>query len=123
MDGLDYTFRRGLPFAVPHEGVPENIEILAMSPAQFAEDEIDGPGFRYYVSDSDYEGWLKLAPEEDPEEARERYRYGSGMLVHMPKGEGHVVTGGSCEWVVGLARQDPFTMKITRNVIARFAGL
>ena len=37
VDGLDYTFRRGLPYPVKAEGVPETIEILAMAPAVTAE--------------------------------------------------------------------------------------
>lgn len=119
-DGLDYTFHRGLPYPVPAEGVPDNIEILAMAPATFAEDEVEGPGFRYYVRDSDYEGAVAIAPG-DQAEARDRYRYGSGMMVHMPKGKGEVLTAGTCEWVMGLARNEPFTRRITRNVIERFA--
>ena len=39
VDGLDYTFRRGLPYPVPVEGAPETIEILAMAPAVLAEGE------------------------------------------------------------------------------------
>lgn len=120
VDGLDYTFRDGLPHPVPTEGQPE-IEILAMAPAVFAEDEIEGPGFRYYIKDSDFEGAVALA-SGDPEDARRTYRYGSGMMVHMPKGAGEVLTAGSCEWVMGLARNDPFTRTITRNVLERFAA-
>lgn len=69
VDGLDYTFRNGLPYPVKVDGVPEGIEILAMAPATFAEDEVEGPGHRYYVHDSDYEGALAIAPG-DAAEAR-----------------------------------------------------
>ncbi|MGB3244611.1 MAG: hypothetical protein WBB25_08760, partial [Sulfitobacter sp.] len=61
-------------------------------------------------------------PEEEAE-ARKRYQHGSGMVVSMPLGKGEVVTGGSCEWIMGLTRRDPFTMTITRNVLKRFASL
>jgi hypothetical protein len=43
------------------------------------------------------------------------------MVVHMPKGRGHVVAAGSCEWVMGLAGGDPFTQAIAGNVLRRFA--
>ena len=119
VDGLDYTFRGGLPYPVASPGIPEGIEILAMAPAMLAEDEISGPGFRYYVSDSDFEGVATLA-SDDVEAARDRYRYGSGMIVHMPKGQGEVFTAGTCEWVAGLDRRDPFTEAVTRNVLRRF---
>lgn len=114
VDGLDYTFRDGLPYPLPVEGVPETVSILAMAPAMFAEHEHEGEGFRYYVSDSDFEGAMSIA-QGCVEQARRRYRYGSGMLVHMPKGSGDVITGGSCEWIMGLTRGDPYTITITRN--------
>ena len=44
------------------------------------------------------------------------------MLVHMSRGKGEVVTAATCEWVMGLKRNCPFTMQITRNILDRFAG-
>ncbi len=58
VDGLDYTFRHGLPYPIPIEGQPDTIAILAMSPAVLAEDEPEGEGFRYYVRGSDHEALL-----------------------------------------------------------------
>jgi hypothetical protein len=49
-----------------------------------------------------------------------RYRYGSGMLVAMQSGRGEVVTAASCEWVMGLKRNDAATQQNTRNVLDRF---
>lgn len=121
VDGLNYTFHQGLPFAVEEPGVPDNIEILAMSPAMLYENEVEGEGVRYYLGDSDLEGLVSLAPEP-PEEARRRHRHGSGMVVSMPKGKGQVVTAGSCEWVMGLTKRDPFTEQITRNILTRFTS-
>lgn len=122
VDGLNYTFHQGLPYAVKEPGVPENISILAMTPASFYEYEHEVQGHTYYISDSDLNGQIELAPEEEAE-ARLRYQHGSGMLVSMPRGKGEVVTGGSCEWVMGLTRRDAFTMTITRNVLKRFESL
>ena len=119
VDGLNYTFHQGLPYAVEEPGVPDDIDILAMSPAVLYEHEHDGPGFRYYVGDSDLVGLSDLAPEGE-QAARLRYRHGSGMVVAMNRGKGQVVTAGSCEWVMGLSRKDPFTEAITRNVLERF---
>lgn len=121
VDGLNYTFHQGLPYPVPEPGVPDNIEILAMSPAMLYEYEHPGEGVHYYLSDSDLEGMVSLAPE-DHDTARKRYQHGSGMLVSMPKGKGEVVTAGTCEWVMGLTRHDPFTEAITRNVLTRFTS-
>ena len=121
VDGLDYTFAKGLPYPVPAPGVPDGIEILAMSPAVLAEHEHAGPGRRYYIRDSDLEALVGLAGDP-PEQARETYRYGAGMVTSMTRGAGQVLCAGSCEWVMGLTRRDPFTEQITRNTLDRFGG-
>ncbi|MER9731587.1 N,N-dimethylformamidase beta subunit family domain-containing protein [Mesorhizobium sp. M0217] len=121
VDGLDYTFSEGLPRAVPASGVPDNIEILAMSPAVLFEHEQVGSGFRNYIGDDDLETIVSMVDDE-PDVARRKLRYGSGMMVSMPRGKGHVVTAGSCEWIVGLTRGEPFTEKITRNILDRFSA-
>jgi len=55
-------------------------------------------------------------------ESIKRGKYGSGMLVHMARGRGQVVTAGTCEWIMGLTRNDFFTTKITRTVLDRFVA-
>ncbi len=122
VDGLDYTFRHGLPFPVPVEGQPESIQILAMAPAVLAEDEPPGEGFRYYVRSSDHEGLVECVTGEVTPEGLARYKYGSGMMVHMTRGKGEVLTAATCEWVMGLKRGDPFTQRITRNILDRFTA-
>src|SRR3546814_8863556 len=52
VDGLDYTFRQGLPYPTHEDGAPAGVEILAMAPAMFVEDMHDGEGFRYYLKDA-----------------------------------------------------------------------
>lgn len=121
VDGLNYTFERGLPYPVADPGVPDGIEILAMSPAVLFEYEHEGPGYRYYVRDSDLVGLAELAAEDTPV-ARRNFQYGSGMVVSMTHGKGEVFTAGSCEWIMGLTRRDPFTEAITRNALDRFGG-
>ena len=46
----------------------------------------------------------------------------AGMMVHMTRGKGEVLTAATCEWVMGLKRGDPFTQRITRNVLDRFTS-
>ena len=117
-DGLNYTFERGLPYPVADPGVPEGIEILAMSPAVLFEYEHEGPGYRYYVRDSDLHGLAELGPD-DYATNRRAYQYGSGMVTAMKRGDGEVLCAGSCEWVMGLTRRDPFTETITRNALEK----
>ncbi|HWT61356.1 MAG TPA: N,N-dimethylformamidase beta subunit family domain-containing protein [Ochrobactrum sp.] len=120
VDGLNYSFKNGFPYAVEEHGVPtEKIEILAMTPASIYEYELDGPGHRYYVRDSDLRGICEMAPD-GYESARKRLAHGAGMLVSMKQGDGEVVTAGLCEWVMGLKRNCAYTTTITRNVLDRF---
>ena len=120
VDGLDYTFRHGLPYPTGEDGAPENVEILAMNVA--AKEEVDhgNPGSIYYVLDGDLQfGTLALEGKITPE-LIDKNRYGSGMIVHMPKGEGEVVSTSTCEWVMGLKHNDEFTVQITRNILDQF---
>ena len=122
VDGVDYTFRNGLPYPTHLDGTPQSVSILAMTPAMFAETMHPGEGFRYYLGENDLRLKAQCLLGSQSPEALEQCRYGAGMLVHMTRGQGEVVTAGTCEWVMGLKRNDFFTCTITRNVLARFAG-
>ena len=84
VDGLDYTFRHGLPYPIQADGAPESVTILAMAPAGKAEAMFPVEGYRYYLGESDMRGAAQsLYGNQDPE-TLDKVRYGSGMLVHMP---------------------------------------
>lgn len=120
VDGLDYTFRHGLPYPTGDDGAPRHISILAMAPALRAENMFPVDGWRYYLGESDMRLTAQARFGDQSPESLEKSRYGSGMVVHMTRGRGDVVTAGSCEWIMGLKRNDFFTCQITRNVLARF---
>ena len=120
VDGLDYTFRYGLPYPTGEDGAPASVSILAMSPALKVESMFAEEGYRYYLGESDMRGASMSLYGDQSEESLAKARYGSGMLVHMPRGKGEVVTAGTCEWIMGLKRNEFFTTKITRNVLNRF---
>ena len=121
VDGLDYTFHHGLPYPVKAKGVPETLEILAMAPAVIAEEPSDGEGFRYYVGDIDLKKIVQCLTGGVAAEDLDRYRYGSAVMVHMTRGKGEVLTAATCDWVMGLTRRDPYTERITRNILDRFS--
>ena len=54
------------------------------------------------------------------EETLAKSYHGSGMMVSMRRGRGEVLTAASCEWVMGLKRNCPYTQRITRNILDRF---
>lgn len=122
VDGLDYTFRHGLPYPTGADGVcVDTTVILALSPASVAEDEIDDAF--YYVGDSDLRIKTQALEGTITQELMERHRYGCGVVVHMTKGRGEVYCAGVSEWVVGLATGDVQVQRITRTVLNRFMDL
>jgi len=95
-----------------------------MAPAVRVEEEHRGEGFRYYIGNGKAGSTTSAKPAGASADNSDRdpQRYGSGMVVSMTRGKGEVFTAGSCEWIMGLARGDFCTQKITRNVLDRFLG-
>lgn len=120
VDGVEYTFRHGLPYPTYEDGVPQGTEILALSPAVHDEEMHDGEGFRYYIKDDGAARRTKALCGDDSPQAIERYKYGCGVIVSFSRGKGEVFTAGSCEWIMGLTRNCAYTQGITRNVLNRF---
>jgi hypothetical protein len=59
---------------------------------------------------------------QDTPELREKHQYGAGQMAVFTRNGGTVFNAGSCEWVNGLRLRDPFTEKITQNVLKRFTS-
>jgi hypothetical protein len=123
VDGVDYTFRKGLPYPTHADGAPEDLVILAMCPAVVGEidrwngtEAINGPAQEYM----DYMG--KIFGDQLPEYLRD-LEYGSGMIGVCTRGRGTVFNAGTTDWVMGLAHRDVFVEQITRNVLDRLGGL
>ena len=115
VDGVDYTFRNGLPYPTHVDGAPESLEILAMAPAVRGE-----PRPRH--------GRMVMAPiTEMPSKENwpmfydiPNIEYGAAMMSVMIAGIGEVFNSGCCGWMEGLARGDRVVTAITRNVLDRF---
>lgn len=121
VDGLDYTFRDGLPYPTFTDGAPDGIEILAMGLAYNREDMRGRRGEASYYHDTTPQ-FARLRYGSDSAEDRERAARGAGMTVIFSRGPGQVFHAGSCEWVAGLAAGDAGTCRITHNVLSRFLG-
>ena len=123
VDGVDYTFREGLPYPTGRDGTPAEVEILAMTPAVMAESPFSGYGYRTYVGVHDWFEKAQMVYGEVTEETKAKTRYGAGMMVAMRRGRGEVVTAATCEWVMGLKRNCFYTQQITRNILDRFTTM
>lgn len=121
VDGADYTFRRGLPYPTHADGAPEGLEILAMTPAVAGQvDQWDGRVPLGAPAVESQELVAALYGGEPPEHLRDLHR-GSAMIAAFERGRGRVLTAGTTEWVNGLIHREPFTERITENVLRRFA--
>jgi hypothetical protein len=120
VDGLDYTFRDGLPFPTAEAGAPDGLEILAMGHASILEENHGNPGTELFIGDEDLAFAAETLFGAATPEAMDKLRRSSGMIVTFPKGRGEVFHAGTCEWVAGLIDRDPYVEKVTRNVIERY---
>lgn len=122
VDGLDYTFRHGLPYPTGEDGAPDTIEILAMGVATLVEEDHGHAkeGIELAVYDDDARFVAETLYHEATDETVDRVKRGSGMMVTMKRGQGEVFHVGSTNWVAGLIDGDPFVERITRNVLDRY---
>lgn len=119
VDGLDYTFRHGLPEPTGADSPPEGLEILAMAPVTSGADPRPHPGSVYFVSDDDNKAVAETLYGEVTPETIEKTRRGSAMMASFARGRGEVFNAATCEWVAGLIGGDVFTEQITHNVLTR----
>ncbi len=125
VDGIEYTFRYGLPYPTGEDGAPMNLEILALAPA-IAGEEVDhgSPPEAHFIGDSriDAVQYVETLGLEMTEENIDKFVRGCAAITYMRKGQGEVFTAGTLDWVRGLEKRDPFIDRITRNVLDRFSA-
>ena len=117
-DGCRFTFDEdNLPMPLPGLGVPDNLEIIALAPAAFA--EAPSP-YRPLIPPEQLHVVAKIAYGSDSPSAQARVLRGHAVMASFKRGRGEVFNAGTTEWAYGLAAGDPFVVRITRNVLARF---
>ena len=121
-DGVDYTFRSGLPYPTGSDGAPDSLEILALTPVTLEEEDHGQAGNLISIADGDLAFAAEALFAEDTPEHRDRIRYGSAVITAMAKGDGEVFCAGTTEWCYALAEGDAQIETITRNVLDRFLG-
>lgn len=116
VDGVDYTFRDGLPYPTCKDAAPAELEILAMAPA--ARGELRRHQGLLNAPLHEVESLLQRVPPfyDLPADGIER---GAGMIAILESGRGTIFNAGYSEWISGLLHHDFFVEKITRNVLDR----
>ena len=121
-DGVDYTFRQGLPYPTGADGSPDGLEILALTPVTLEEEDHGQAGNLISIADGDLSFAAEAIYGEDTPENRNRLRYGSAVITAMTKGEGEVFCAGTTEWCHALTQGDRQVETITANILDRFLG-
>ena len=121
VDGLDYTFRDGVPYPTFRDHAPQSTEILAMALASNTEADHGHKGTVFYYGDGSA-GIAETRYGKVTEETKKAGARANGMIVTFTRGKGTVFHAGSCEWVAGLKLNDFYTETITRNVLKRFTA-
>jgi hypothetical protein len=112
-DGCDFRFEAGLPVPTGEGGTPRDFEIVGLAPATLGEPEATpSPGLlgrddAAFVAARLFDGDI------------ERALRGHAAFGSFRRGRGEVFAAGTTEWVWGLAADDPFIDRITRNVLER----
>ena len=122
VDGLDYRFEDGLPFATCTDGAVQEIEILAMGLATNIEADHKIWGETPYIGAADAAFKAMALYGEVTPQTLDACTRGNGMIIHWKKGAGAVFTAATCEWVAGLVRNDMQVIVVTRNVLDRFGA-
>lgn len=130
VDGLDYTFRNGLPEPTYLDGALKTTEILAMTPTIKGEEDhsggqrmINGPIGEFIHLTGSFESYCSYMYDEitkfkDGEGLRSKY--GSSMIVTMTRGKGMVFDAGTSSWINGL-EDHAFAAQITGNVLDKLS--
>lgn len=120
LDGVDYTFRNGLPYPTGSDGAPDDLEIVAMAPAVVGEIDKWNGAVPIGAPADEMKRMLEALFGDDMPDRFQGEFYGAGMMATFRRGLGSVFNAGTTEWVSGLIHSDPFTEQITHNVLRRF---
>ena len=117
VDGVDFTFRHGLPEAAEDAALDGPLTIVGLSPATT---------LSHHTTPGDRDSFIGTADAEEvalhvyggvTPETLGRASRGNGCMVEYRRGKGAVFNAGSCEWVAGLIARDRPVEVVTRNIL------
>ncbi len=122
VDGLEYSMDNGLPTPTGADGADTEITILGMGLATTFEPDAGIWGETSYIGSADAEFRAMILHGKVTDKTLDACSRGNGVIIHWHKGKGEVFTAATCEWVMGLSRQDNQVIRVTRNVLDHFGS-
>lgn len=106
--------------AIPHLGVPANLEIIAVAPCAYGEDLTRG--YPPSIPPEDLRYAARVAYGTDEPSAVSKLLRGHAVMASFKRGAGEVFNVGTTEWAHALRAGEPMIERITRNVLTRFGA-
>ncbi len=125
VDGVEYTFRYGLPYPTGEDGAPMDLEILALAPAMAGEETDHGhPPEAHFIGPAERDAvqYVETLGLEVTPENLDKFVRGCAAITNMKKGQGEVFCIGTLQWVHGLTQNEPFVQTVTRTVLDRYSA-
>ena len=118
-DGCRFAFGDdGLPKSIATLGVPENLEIIALAPCAFGEQQ--NSGYPPLIPPEKLDICAQIVYGNSSAETQESMLRGHAAMASFTRGNGEVFNCGTTEWAHALKAKDPFVQRITKNVLRRF---
>ena len=118
-DGCRFAFGDdGLPKPIAHLGVPQELQIIALTPCAFGERETST--YRPMIPPEKLDVCARILFGDESSESQARVLRGHAVMASFRRGKGEVFNAGTTEWAHGLKARDPFVTQITKNVLGRF---
>lgn len=119
VDGVDYRFELGLPYPTGADGTPPELEIVALTPTSWQEEDHGNPGSMFDPGDHDLRGLARLIHGDDTPALRARMGASCAVMSVLRQGAGEIICCGTTEWAAALSEGEPMTEQITRTALAR----
>lgn len=121
MDGCAFKLDDGLPVPTGEDGADPAMEIIALAPASLGESE--KTHLPKGLGHTDASLVAERIRGADTAENRAAIRRAASAIVSFKKGRGEVYSTSGTEWAWGLDAREPYTQKITQNVLRRLGGV
>ena len=126
VDGCEFTLRNGLPIPTHADSTPDDLTILATSPARLLSvtptySEVPSALWASTEPPGDLEGMAIGLFGDHSAENVARLAHGNAVMASFTRGKGTVFNAGSADWAYGLDA-DRLVQRVTENVVRKLGA-